>query len=73
MADSTENVRLEIEQTRDRMSRTLDEIEGRIIERKEEIWARATLQDLRHRVSADPWRPLLIAFAAGYIFAAIRD
>lgn len=73
MADSTDNVRLEIEQTRERMSRTLDEIEGRLVRRKEEIWAKATLQDLRRTVSTEPWRPLLIAFAAGYIFAALRD
>lgn len=73
-------MREEIQRTRDRLSRTLDELEGRIAaERralartKEELWEKATLQGLRTRLSREPWRSVGIAFAVGYIIAAIRD
>jgi hypothetical protein len=68
-----EEMREEIERTRARMSATLDTIEDRLIEGKREIWARATLQGFRRKVSREPWRSLAIAFAAGYVVAAIRD
>jgi ElaB/YqjD/DUF883 family membrane-anchored ribosome-binding protein len=68
-----EAVRVEIERTRERMSRTLDAIEDRLVQRKQELWARATLQGMRRRITTEPWRSLAIAFAAGYIVAAIRD
>jgi ElaB/YqjD/DUF883 family membrane-anchored ribosome-binding protein len=68
-----EEMRLEIERTRERMSYTLDAIEDRIVQQKRELWAKATLQGFRHAVSRDPWRPLAIAFVVGYVVAAIRD
>jgi hypothetical protein len=68
-----EEMRQEIQRTRARMSHTLDTIEDRLVEQKRAIWARATLQDFRRKVSREPWRSLAIAFAAGYIVAAIRD
>lgn len=66
-------LRVEIEDTRARMSRTLDEIEGRLVRQKEEIVARATFRDFRRKVSTEPWRSMAIAFVAGYVIAAIRD
>lgn len=66
-------LRREIDRTRDRMSDTLDAIEDRLIEQKEAIWAKATLQGFRRTISTEPWRSMAIAFAAGYIIAAIRD
>ena len=66
-------LRAEIEDTRARMSRTLDEIEGRLVRQKEEIVARATLRDFRRKISTEPWRSMAIAFVAGYVIAAIRD
>lgn len=68
-----DELRREIEATRARMSRTLDAIEGRIVRQKEELVARATFRELRQKVASEPWRSMLIAFAAGYIIAAIRD
>jgi hypothetical protein len=68
-----EELRLEIERTRDRMSHTLDAIEDRLVRQKQDIWAKATLQGFRRKVSSEPWRTLAIAFVAGYIVAAIRD
>lgn len=75
-----EGMRREIERTRARLSRTLDELEGRIVEerqelerRKENLWDKATLKGLRTKLSREPWRSVAIAFAAGYIIAAIRD
>jgi ElaB/YqjD/DUF883 family membrane-anchored ribosome-binding protein len=73
-------MRAEIARTRARMSDTLDELEHRIaaerraLERKkEDLWAKATLQGVRKKLSKEPWRSLGIAFAVGYIIAAIRD
>jgi hypothetical protein len=71
--DGPEEMRLEIERTRARMSHTLDVIEDRLVRQKQEIWAKATLQGFRRKVSSEPWRTLAIAFVAGYIVAAIRD
>ncbi|HUG41726.1 MAG TPA: DUF3618 domain-containing protein [Longimicrobiales bacterium] len=68
-----EVLRREIEDTRARMTRTLDEIEGRLVRQKEELVARATFRDFRHRISSKPWRSIAIAFVAGYVIAAIRD
>ncbi len=70
---SPEEMRLEIERTRQRMSVTLDVIEDRLVSQKRELWARATLQGFRRRVTSEPWRSLAIAFAVGYVVAAIRD
>lgn len=72
-ASDPEWLRREIEDTRARMTRTLDEIEGRLVRQKEELVARATLRDLRRKLSRDPWRSMAIAFVAGYVVAAIRD
>lgn len=68
-----DEVRREIARTRDRMSRTLDELEGRLAEGKDALVARATFRDLRRQVSQEPWRSLAIAFVVGYVVAALRD
>lgn len=68
-----DEMREAIERTRERMSYTLDAIEHHVVRRKEEIWSKATLQGFRRKISSEPWRSLAIAFAAGYIVAAIRD
>ena len=77
---SPEEMRREIEATRARMSRTLDQIEDRVVHekeelvrKKEELWARATLRDFRHTVSTEPWRSVAIAAVVGYLVAAVRD
>ena len=66
-------LRREIDDTRDRMSRTLDALEDRLVRQKEDVVAKVTFRDLRRRIGDSPLKPLLIAFAAGYIVAAIRD
>ncbi len=78
--DSPQAMREEIERTRTRMSRTLDELEDRIVRerealerRKEDLWAKATLRGVRRKLSKEPWRSAAIAFAVGYIVAAIRE
>ena len=75
-----EAMRAEIERTRARLSRTLDEIEERVVRerralerKKEKLWDRATLKGVRSRLSREPWRSVAIGFAVGYIVAAIRD
>jgi hypothetical protein len=70
---SPEEMRAEIEATRIRMSSTLDDIEDRLVRQKRDLWAKATFQGFRRKVSSEPWRSLAIAFVAGYIVAAIRD
>jgi ElaB/YqjD/DUF883 family membrane-anchored ribosome-binding protein len=66
-------MRDEIQQTRARMSMTLDAIEEQLVQQKRELWAKATLQPFRRKISTEPWRSMAIAFAVGYIVAAIRD
>jgi ElaB/YqjD/DUF883 family membrane-anchored ribosome-binding protein len=73
-------MRREIDRTRARMSDTLDALEARLVHekaaltrKKEAVWSTVTLQGVRDRLSREPWRSLAIAFAAGYIIAAIRD
>ena len=75
-----ESMRLEIERTRARIADTLDELEGRLVRerqalelRKQELWRTVTLKGAREKLSKEPWRSVAIAFAAGYIIAAIRD
>jgi ElaB/YqjD/DUF883 family membrane-anchored ribosome-binding protein len=70
---SPDEMQQEIERTRQRMSHTLDLIEDRLVRQKEDLWAKATMQGFRRRISSEPWRSLAIAFAVGYIVAAIRD
>jgi ElaB/YqjD/DUF883 family membrane-anchored ribosome-binding protein len=73
-------MRDEIERTRARLSRTLDELETRLVDerrelerKKEALWAKATLQGVRTKLTTEPWRSVGIAFAVGYIIAAIRE
>ena len=73
-------LRREIERTRARMSSTLDALEARVVHekeaierKKEELWAKATLQGPRRTLSREPWRSVAIAFIAGYVVAAILD
>ena len=66
-------LRQDIERTRDRMSSTIDRIEGRLVRRRDEVWSKATFGDARQAIARGPWRSLLIAFAAGYVLAALRD
>lgn len=75
-----EAMRQEIVRTRARLSRTLDELEHRIVSErralertKEDLWDRVTLQGFRRKLSSEPWRSVGIAFLVGYIVAAIRD
>lgn len=77
---SPREVRREIEQTRARMSETLDALEDRLayerreLERKKnDLVDKVTLKPVRRKLSREPWRSMAIAFAAGYIVAAIRD
>lgn len=70
---SPDEMRDEIDRTRARMSRTLDQLEDELGRQKEEIWAKATLQGARRKLSREPWRSVAIAFVAGYIVAALRD
>lgn len=73
-------VRRDIELTRARMSDTLDALEARLayerheLERKkDELVDRITLKPIRRKLGREPWRSMALAFAAGYIVAAIRD
>lgn len=75
-----DGMRREIQRTRHRLSTTLDELEERIVKerrelerRKEDLWDKATLKGFRRTLSREPWRSVAIAFAVGYVIAAIRD
>jgi ElaB/YqjD/DUF883 family membrane-anchored ribosome-binding protein len=78
--ESRAEMRREIEQTRARMTDTLDALEARIEferaaleQRKKQMIDRVTLKGVRQKMAEEPWRSMAIAFAAGYIIAAIRD
>lgn len=77
---SPREVRREIAQTRARMSDTLDALEDSIARERQELERkkndlvdRVTLKPVRRKLSREPWRSIALAFAAGYIVAAIRD
>ncbi len=77
---SPAELRQEIERTRARMTDTLDALEARIEYERRELERRkrkvvdgVTLKRLRRKLKKEPWRSIAIAFAAGYIIAAIRD
>lgn len=77
---SPEEMRREIDRTRARMSDTLDALEARILHEKEALARKkesfvstVTLRGVRRTLAREPWRSMAIAFAAGYIIAAIRD
>lgn len=77
---SPREVRRDIEQTRARMSNTLDALEDRFVHERQELERkkndlvdRVTLKPVRRKLSREPWRSVALAFAAGYIVAAIRD
>jgi hypothetical protein len=77
---SARELRRDIEQTRARMSDTLDALETRIADerrslerKKDDLVDRVTLKPVREKLSREPWRSMALAFVAGYIVAAIRD
>ncbi len=63
---SVDDAREAIEQTRERISATLDEIETRIDATKQELRRRAdVLRPVRERIGASPWTALAIGAGAG--------
>jgi AcrR family transcriptional regulator len=66
--DTVEEARLAIAVTRERMAATINAIEARVEEKKEEIKERVdVLRPLRERVRDQPWVTLGIIAAAGLI------
>ncbi|MEX0891982.1 MAG: hypothetical protein WEB88_07410 [Gemmatimonadota bacterium] len=63
---SVEEARRAVEERRRRMSGTLDELEDRIVEGKEELQRKVDVPGrLRDRVLARPWGTLGVAFGVG--------
>lgn len=57
-----------LEGTRGRISETLDQLESRLRERKEELKGRAdALRPIGRQVESNPWRTLSIALGAGFV------
>lgn len=78
--ETPDEMRIEIEATRARISETLDELEGRLVHekqqlvrKKDELVDKATLKGFRQKMAEEPFRHMAIAFVAGYVIAAIRD
>ena len=66
--DTVEEARLAIAVTRERMAATINAIEARVEEKKEEIKERVdVLRPLRERIREQPWITLGIIAAAGLI------
>jgi hypothetical protein len=68
-----EAIRQDIQRTRSRMSDTLDALEAELVREKEALVRTVTLKPVREKLKRQPWKSMAIAFAAGYIIAAIRD
>lgn len=69
---STEEARRAVEETRGRISATLDAIEGRLVDKKEELKERiALLRPVREEIRSNHWRSLGIAFGAGLLLATL--
>ena len=69
---SVDDAREAIVQTRERISATLDAIETRIDETKQQIRSRAdVLRPVREQIGAAPWRALAIGAGAGLVLGLL--
>lgn len=70
---SVAEARRAIEDTRGRISETLDAIEDRIQEKRHDLRNRLdVLQPVRHRIRSSVWPSLGIAFGGGLLFGLMR-
>ncbi len=69
---SVEAARDAIADTRDRLSATLDQIEHRIDDTKQEIQRRAdVLRQARERIRAHPWGAVALGAGAGFVLGLV--
>ena len=70
---TVEEARRAVEQTRARMSDTLDAIEGRLIAKKDAISQRMdVMRPVKQRVRSRPWPALAVAFGVGMLLWKFR-
>lgn len=69
---SVSDARDQIFDTRERISETLDQIETRIVDTKQELRRKAdVLRPVRERIRMDPWKALAIAAGAGLVLGLL--
>lgn len=69
---NTAEARRAITQTRSRISQDLDAIEGRIVEKRDELKAKAdVLKPARRRIRERPWPSLAVALGTGVVLGMI--
>lgn len=72
LPSSTDEARDAVERTRGRISETLDEIEGRLVSKKEQLKARADIaRPVRDRVNERPFQAVGIALGAGLLLGLL--
>ena len=70
---TVEEARRAVEQSRERMSDTLDAIEGRLVAKKQELTDRMdVMRPVKQRVRARPWPAIAIAFGIGVLLWKLR-
>lgn len=69
---SVDDAREQISETRHRISATLDQLETRIADTKQEIRRKAdVLRPVRERIRTDPWKALAIGAGAGLVLGLL--
>lgn len=70
---TVEEARVAVEQSRARMSDTLDAIEGKIVAKRQEITDRMDImRPVKQRVRKRPWPALALAFGIGVVIWKLR-
>ena len=70
---TVEEARQAVEESRERMSDTLDAIEGRLVAKKQQISDRMdVMRPVKQRVRARPWPAIAVAFGVGIVLWKLR-
>ena len=71
---TVEEARRAVEESRERMSDTLDAIEGRLVAKKQQLSDRMdVMRPVKQRVRSRPWPAIAIAFGVGVLLWKLRN
>jgi ElaB/YqjD/DUF883 family membrane-anchored ribosome-binding protein len=70
---TVEEARQAVEDSRERMSNTLDAIEGRLVAKKQQLSDRMdVMRPVKQRVRSRPWPAIAVAFGVGVLIWKLR-
>jgi len=70
---TVEEARLAVEESRERMSNTLDAIEGRLVAKKQQLSDRMdVMRPVKQRVRSRPWQAVAVALGVGVLIWKLR-